>query len=75
MFEADYINGEWQNAQIKPLTEIPVHPEIWQHYGQTIFEGMKATRDEAGNALLFQTEGTLIRFNKSAEKAQYATRT
>lgn len=69
MFEADYINGEWQNAQIKPLTEIPVHPgNMAWHYGQAIFEGMKATRDEAGNALLFRPKEHSIRFNKSAER-------
>lgn len=69
MFEADYIDGEWKNAEIKPLRELAVHPgNMAWHYGQAIFEGMKATRDAEGNALLFRPEMHAKRFNKSAER-------
>lgn len=68
MFEADYINGEWTNLSIKPVAPIPTHPgNMAWHYGQAIFEGMKATIHE-GTALLFRPEMHAVRFNKSAHR-------
>lgn len=67
MFVADFIDGQWTNFEIKPVEPIPTHPgNMAWHYGQSIFEGMKATRDDDGNALLFRPEMHAIRFNKSA---------
>ena len=44
MFVADYINGEWTNLEIRPVAPIATHPgNMAWHYGQSIFEGMKAT--------------------------------
>ncbi len=69
MFVCDYENGEWKNARIEPVAPIPTHPgNLAWHYGQAIFEGMKATRDEEGNALLFRPEEHSIRLNASAER-------
>ncbi|MFN8339875.1 MAG: branched-chain amino acid aminotransferase [Saprospiraceae bacterium] len=67
MFVADYINGQWTNLEIRPVAPILTHPgNMAWHYGQSIFEGMKATRDEAGHALLFRPELHAVRMNKSA---------
>ncbi len=67
MFVADFINGEWTNLEIKPVAPIPTHPgNMAWHYGQAIFEGMKATIDNSGNALLFRPEMHAERINKSA---------
>lgn len=69
MFVADYIDGKWTNLEIKPIEPIPTHPgNMAWHYGQAIFEGMKATRDEAGHALLFRPELHAKRLNNSARR-------
>lgn len=69
MFVADYINGEWTNLEIKPVAPIPTHPgNMAWHYGQAIFEGMKATRDAEGHALLFRPELHSLRLNRSARR-------
>lgn len=69
MFVADYINGEWTNLEIKPIELIPTHPgNMAWHYGQAIFEGMKATRDAEGHALLFRPELHAKRLNNSAKR-------
>jgi branched-chain amino acid aminotransferase len=69
MFVADYIDGTWTNLEIKPLEYFSVHPaNLAWHYGQSIFEGMKASRDEEGNPLLFRPELHAQRFNASAER-------
>jgi branched-chain amino acid aminotransferase len=69
MFMADFIGGKWTNLQILPVGEIPVHPgNMAWHYGQAIFEGMKATCDEEGNALLFRPELHSKRLNASARR-------
>ncbi|MBK8346284.1 MAG: branched-chain amino acid aminotransferase [Saprospiraceae bacterium] len=69
MFVADYIHGEWTNLSIVPVAKIQVHPgNMAWHYGQAIFEGMKATRDAAGHALLFRPELHAKRMNASARR-------
>jgi len=69
MFVADFINGEWVNLEIKPVAPIPTHPgNMAWHYGQSIFEGMKATRDAEGHALLFRPEMHAKRINFSARR-------
>ncbi len=69
MFVADYKDGDWTNLEIQPVSTIPVHPgNLAWHYGQAIFEGMKATRDEAGNALLFRPAMHAKRLNDSARR-------
>ena len=69
MFIADFENGEWVNPRIEPVAPIPTHPgNLAWHYGQSIFEGMKATRDAEGNALLFRPEEHVTRINASATR-------
>lgn len=67
MFEADYANGEWQNFQIRPLEPLKVHPgNLAWHYGQSIFEGMKASKTKDGVPMLFRPEKHIERLNQSA---------
>lgn len=67
MFVCEYVNGTWQQAEIKPLELIPTHPAAMAlHYGQAIFEGMKATVGKEHTPLLFRPEENAKRFNKSA---------
>ena len=69
MFVADYIHGEWTNFEIRPVAPIPTHPgNMAWHYGQSIFEGMKATKDAEGHALLFRPEMHAKRINASARR-------
>src|SRR6478735_8280976 len=47
MLEADYENGEWKNVEIKPYQPLVLEPSLSAlHYGQAIFEGIKAFRNE-----------------------------
>lgn len=67
MFICDYKDGEWQDARIEPFDYIPMHPAMMAvHYGQSIFEGMKATKSHDGTPLLFRPEMHARRINKSA---------
>lgn len=69
MFVCDYQNGEWQNPRIEPLALIPTHPAAMAlHYGQAIFEGMKATLGKDGTPLLFRPNENAKRLNFSANR-------
>jgi len=69
MLECDFINGAWQTPVIKPYAPISLDPsaKIF-HYGQSIFEGMKAYKDKDENILLFRPTDNCKRLNKSAER-------
>src|SRR6187551_2558034 len=74
MLEADYENGEWRNIEIKPYQPLLLSPSLAAlHYGQAIFEGIKAYKDEEGNAFIFRPEDNFRRFNASAERMQLPT--
>ncbi|WNM19086.1 branched-chain amino acid aminotransferase [Flavobacterium capsici] len=69
MFICDYENGEWQNPRIEPLALIPTHPAAMAlHYGQAIFEGMKARKSKNGTPLLFRADENAKRLNFSADR-------
>ncbi|MDP9054396.1 MAG: branched-chain amino acid aminotransferase [Acidobacteriota bacterium] len=68
-FVSEYRNGAWQNARIEPSHNISLHPAaIVLHYGQSIFEGMKAYRWANGKIALFRPKDNARRFNRSAER-------
>jgi branched-chain amino acid aminotransferase len=47
MLVMDYKDGAWQEAEIVPFGPIDMHPAMSAiHYGQSIFEGMKANRTD-----------------------------
>ncbi|MFM9826295.1 branched-chain amino acid aminotransferase [Flavobacterium sp.] len=67
LFECDYINGEWQKPVIKPYAPFLLDPSAKVfHYGQAIFEGMKAYKDEQDAIWLFRPDENYKRFNHSA---------
>jgi branched-chain amino acid aminotransferase len=69
MLEADYENGEWKNVEIKPYQPLLLEPSLAAlHYGQAIFEGIKAYKDAEGNAAIFRPFDNFKRFNLSAER-------
>ncbi|MBP9924857.1 MAG: branched-chain amino acid aminotransferase [Cyclobacteriaceae bacterium] len=55
MLIANYKNGQWQQPQIMPFGEIPMTPAILSlHYGQSVFEGMKAFKNKKGEISIFR---------------------
>jgi branched-chain amino acid aminotransferase len=71
MLEADYEGGEWKNVEIKPYQPLLLSPSCAAlHYGQAIFEGIKAYKDAEGNAFIFRPQDNFKRFNISAERMQ-----
>ena len=71
MLEADYENGEWKNVEIKPYQPLLVSPSLAAiHYGQSIFEGIKAYKNADGEAFIFRPHDNFQRFNISAERMQ-----
>ena len=69
IFVCDYKEGKWSNPRITPMALIPMHPACMAlHYGQALFEGMKATKDTSGAPLLFRPEKNAERLNYSARR-------
>ncbi|MEM7105101.1 MAG: branched-chain amino acid aminotransferase [Bacteroidota bacterium] len=67
MFVSDYRDGKWGDFRIEPYGNISISPaNMALHYGQAIFEGMKASINEEGVPLLFRPEKHAGRLNKSA---------
>lgn len=67
MLIAEFKNGKWSEPVIKPYGKMEFTPALSiAHYGQGIFEGMKAYKDEDGEVHLFRPEKNFVRFNKSA---------
>ncbi|MCW2119217.1 branched-chain amino acid aminotransferase [Flavobacterium sp. 7A] len=67
LLECDFKNGEWQKPVIKPYAPFLLDPSARVfHYGQAIFEGMKAYKDEQDSIWLFRPEENFHRFNSSA---------
>ncbi len=74
MLEADYENGEWKNVEIKPYQPLMLNPSVAAlHYGQAIFEGIKAYKNSKGEAFIFRPQENYKRFNISAERMQMPT--
>jgi len=69
MFECDYENGEWQTPKIRPYQALSFDPSAKVfHYGQAVFEGMKAYKDDNDDVWLFRPDQNQERINKSAER-------
>lgn len=69
MFIMDYSNGEWKDARIVPYGPIPLDPSAsCFHYGQEVFEGMKAYVGPNKETFLFRPEENFKRLNISNER-------
>ena len=74
MFVADYEDGEWKNFEVLPYGPISMSPAISAlHYGQAIFEGLKAYKQADGSVSVFRADKNFARFNKSAQRMAMAT--
>jgi branched-chain amino acid aminotransferase len=69
MMMMDYRGGIWQKPAIVPFGPVSLHPgNTTLHYGQSIFEGMKAIRGHDGRITLFRPELNARRFNESCQR-------
>ena len=69
MFVCDYENGQWQTPKITPYGPIQLDPSAKVfHYGQAVFEGMKAYKDDEDQIWLFRPEENYKRINKSSAR-------
>jgi len=69
MMICDYKDGEWQTPQVLPYGPMSMEPSAKVfHYGQAVFEGMKAFKDDNDKVWLFRPEDNFKRINISAER-------
>jgi branched-chain amino acid aminotransferase len=69
MLRMTYANGAWENARIEELQNFSLHPaSAVLHYGQEIFEGLKAFRHRNDAIYLFRPKDNLARMNYSARR-------
>ena len=67
MFMCKYSDGSWKNPKILPYGSISLDPSTSSfHYGQAVFEGMKAYKDSKGKVWLFRPEENFERMNRSS---------
>ena len=69
MLVCNFADGKWQTPQIKPYGPMLFEPSARVfHYGQAVFEGMKAFKDDNDDVFLFRPDENFSRINKSAER-------
>ena len=69
MFVCNYLNGKWNTPKIIPYQPISLDPSTSAlHYGQAVFEGMKAYKDNNGKVWMFRPKENWLRLNKSCER-------
>ncbi|NNE31694.1 MAG: branched-chain amino acid aminotransferase [Winogradskyella sp.] len=69
MFTCDFEDGKWQIPKITPYQAMSIEPSARVfHYGQAVFEGMKAYKDADDNVFLFRPDQNFARINKSAAR-------
>ncbi|MFC0773253.1 branched-chain amino acid aminotransferase [Terrimonas alba] len=69
MLVCDYNDGQWQQPVIVPFSNLSLNPAtLALHYGQTVFEGMKAFRMTDGRINIFRVDKHYDRFGRSLER-------
>lgn len=69
MLVMEYADGKWSTPEIKPFENLSMHPATSAlHYGQSIFEGMKANRSVNGDIQIFRPDMNAKRFIESCER-------
>ena len=69
VFIADYNNNQWENARIIPYGDMLMSPATSAlHYGQSIFEGMKAYKMDNNGVGIFRPYSNYKRLNISAKR-------
>ena len=71
MLVADYDDGEWKSVKVVPYANLNISPATSAlHYGQAIFEGIKAFKFADGRVSIFRPDKNFERFNKSAVRLE-----
>ncbi|MDP2359161.1 MAG: branched-chain amino acid aminotransferase [bacterium] len=66
IFVMDYSKGSWHSPRIDPNEPMAISPaNMTLHYGQAVFEGLKAFRRKDGGVVLFRPESHVARLNRS----------
>jgi branched-chain amino acid aminotransferase len=74
MLVMNYADGAWGEPEIVPFDDFKINPACCSlHYGQGIFEGLKAYKTEDGKITMFRPRDNFVRMNKSAERLCMAT--
>ena len=74
VWEYDSSEGGWQEQMIIPYDDFKLDPACCSlHYGQGIFEGLKAYKGEDGGVTMFRPRDNFLRMNKSAQRLCMAT--
>lgn len=69
MFSLVYEDGRWQRPEILPFGPLPLHPSaLCLHYGQAVFEGLKAFRGADGRVRIFRPDMNVKRLEASCER-------
>jgi branched-chain amino acid aminotransferase len=69
MFSMDFYDNKWQEPKILPYGKLELSPSISAlHYGQAIFEGMKAYKNFRAENVMFRPHDNIKRFNQSASR-------
>jgi branched-chain amino acid aminotransferase len=69
MLVVDFVNGQWGAPAIVPFGDLKFSPAMLAlHYGQSVFEGMKAFRMKDGSINIFRPHKHLERFNRSLDR-------
>lgn len=69
MFICEYRDGAWQNPRIEPFSDFSISPTaLCLHYGQTVFEGLKAYRMADGHINVFRPDKHYARMARSLER-------
>lgn len=69
MLVSDFYHGQWSEPQIVPFANLSLSPTaLCLHYGQTVFEGMKAFRMKDGRVNIFRIDKHFERFNNSLRR-------
>ena len=69
MFSLRYRDGGWRQPEIVPLAPVPIHPGcLALHYGQSVFEGLKAFRGADGRVRIFRPDRNAARLRESCRR-------
>ena len=69
MFSMRYRDGKWREPEIVPLAPVPIHPGcLTLHYGQSVFEGLKAFRGTDGRIRIFRPDRNAARLRESCRR-------
>lgn len=74
MLTVDYLNGVWEQPEIKPYAPLSMDPfNSTLHYAVSCFEGLKAYKDDKHRIRLFRPDQNMERFSQSCSRLALGT--